>query len=178
MVTGGFVVAMAGVVSFRDDSQPVQTVRSMSRWLIVSLWGDVSQFLTIALSNTSFDSRTGWPRKAPIGVASALTLLAIRSASRTERPSEFSLTRELPAALATAGSFLPLDGCVYLDVADKTPWRLSARGRIGPGEARQLFAMGCLTGRSEIAPGRAFTWQADARRVPWEGDRIVGAGVG
>ncbi|MBX9646715.1 MAG: hypothetical protein K2X57_06645 [Xanthobacteraceae bacterium] len=170
-------MAMAGVVSFRDDAQPVQTVRSMSRWLIVSLWGDESQFLTIALSNTSFDSRTGWPRKAPIGIASARTLLAIRSASRTERPSEFSLTRELPASLATAGSFLPLDGYVYLDVGD-TPWRLSARGRMGPGEARRLFATRCFAGRSEIAPGQAFTWQADAQRVPWEGDRIVGAGIG
>jgi hypothetical protein len=140
----GFVVAMQAKLTI--EHQPPH-----DEWIIVSRWGKIGDFLSIA--RTLVRVTPGMP--SPVQLMPRLITLSIllRLPSASGR-STFLLAQRLPARITVAGDFVPAEGYV----------RLGGRGR-----ALRLLAEGRCTRRTDRS-----AFRVEAVRGFWIGEFIEG----
>jgi hypothetical protein len=164
---------MAAELTYGAYDSPVQLDRRSTEWVIVSVWGQEREYLTLSRTGIRVEAED-----APPGLQPAFTHLGIllnRVMSGTEEISEYLLMRNQPADIPVAGVFHPTDG--FVRVARKGGETLLT------GHGRFAHSPGVLKGRPVVhdvpdpAPGAeaARSWHLTGSRRPWIGEFIRAA---
>lgn len=176
MIPTGFIVAMAAEMTFGDYDNPTLPGTSEAEWIIVSVWGGKSEYLSL--------SRTGTPvateGDAPPGLQPQATYLGILLTSVTDNTgtvSEYLLTRNLPEEVPVGGVFHPSDGYVRVH-RDGDAITVTGGGRYA-------HVSGTWRGQPVIRdmphppPGSADarSWRLRAERRAWIGEYSDGRAI-
>jgi hypothetical protein len=160
----GFVMAMrARVAQLSIDQMHQPTNAVIPDWLIVSRWGEASQYLTISSAMGELAAADGAEsRDAPLGLHPRRTWFGVLTPDREGAGSLFLFNRALPEDVPIAGDFAPAEGYARLIAAEDGGFRLVA-------VARELAEARPLAPEQKLTASPA-AWHLVAERRPWQGE--------
>ena len=172
MSQGGFVVAMAATVSLANYERPVEIIKRLKRWAVVSRFGPENEYLTVSVAEAMSQEQT----EGPISLAPAKTVLGLLLAEdEPNGESTFLLLRRRPPGIKIAGLYFPAEGYAQISGAFDS-LQLRTKGR-------HAHSRGLLNGQDirvdvpDPAPGAKWTmaWHIEAARRPWAGEFFASA---
>jgi hypothetical protein len=191
----GFIAAMAADLAFAAYDAPAAVDHRASEWVIVSVWGNNREYLTLSRTGVPVRSDVAPPGLQPFGTHLGLLLNRVvvqpgdnrpregeASEDAAEETSEYLLMRNQPPDIPVGGVFFPTDGFVRLTLrGDAQTLAGSAMAGFSlTGHGRFAHCSGIRHGQHVLhdvpdpAPGArdALAWHLIAARRPWIGEFV------